>query len=68
MSELLTKIDTAVATLRAAGCVRAGAGWLTRDGIALPGDPLEAARALRHSTIKRAVEARQAGERQYFTR
>jgi hypothetical protein len=57
MSDLLQRIDTAVGVLRAAGCVRAGAGWLTRDGIALPGDPLEAVKVMRRATIAEAVRS-----------
>lgn len=64
MSEL-QRIDTAVRTLAEAGCRRdpATGCWITRDGLALGSDPIEAVRALRHHAIRRVVEQkRSAGE------
>lgn len=69
MSDALRKIDTAVRALTEAGARRnpESGQWITRDGLALDGDPLRAVRALRRERVKQAVEAkRERGES--FTR
>lgn len=64
---LLKQIDTAVSFLRESGAYRFGGLWLDGDGNPLDGDPIEAAKALRHRTIRKVVEAKRASG-EAFTR
>jgi hypothetical protein len=58
MNASLNQINAALAALSAAGCNRdPNSGfWFSREGVALGTHPTQAAHALRHLTIKTAVE------------